>query len=321
MRELPDLAHRDHLLQTRGGGGEVVEDPAAARAARPSPGPAAASRGTRGSSARGRSRSTRGAWPVASPRTPTGPRPKIAEPRSCAAISQTITRFPRAAAAPPERVGDGRLADPSLARDEGQPLVEEVGDRAFSQAIRRPLPAGRRVQAEIDLAVPEGNVLDQTNNAVEMGLFNRKHQDGRTDWDIRSRCAEPRLVRGVRERLRGRRAGTVRATRLAGLRSRRSTRFGSGSGPRSRGAPDRRGAGAARERGRRPSRLRSVPEPAPASDSSGTLHKEELRRAVAGDGEPTTTRTPLRRRRDRPVDEASASVRARVDRAGLGAER
>ncbi len=32
---------------------------------------------------------------------PIGSRPKIADPRSCWAISQTITRFPRAAAASP----------------------------------------------------------------------------------------------------------------------------------------------------------------------------------------------------------------------------
>ena len=55
---------------------------------------------------------------------PTSPFLKTLEAFSCEETSQTIVRLPWAAAARPERDGNGRLADASFAGHEDEALVE-----------------------------------------------------------------------------------------------------------------------------------------------------------------------------------------------------
>ena len=83
---------------------------------------------------------------------PTAVWSNIREAFSCEETSQTIVRFPSAAARSPERHRDRRLADAALAGDDDQSLVEKFGDRAipsnFGSRQEKPVPI--RISAQWD---------------------------------------------------------------------------------------------------------------------------------------------------------------------------
>ena len=126
LGELPDLRDRDQLLRARRGGDEVLERRASAPAAAA---PAAAellARATPRSAAVGSiviAHRLSASWTSVSRCTPS--RANARDTRSCSATSQTIVRRPVRGGREAERGGDGRLADPALARD-----VEQRAGRA-----------------------------------------------------------------------------------------------------------------------------------------------------------------------------------------------
>ena len=252
VRELPDLAHRHHLLQPRGGRGEVGEDAAPVEQRRPSPGPAAAvSRYSRIVSSGSIEIDQRPLLELASRANPIGPRPKIAEPRSCVgdlADDRPLSPRPRRRARARRRRSSCRPR-PCPSR---RPAACRAGRRsgAFSQAIRPSFRRAVRCRPRSISPARKETVLVNRITPSRWACSTESIRTGAPIGTIRSRCAEPRLVRGVENGYEGdeREPFEPRAWRD----SDRDDRPASDPDPvrRSRGAPDRRGAGAARERGR-----------------------------------------------------------------------